>query len=460
VPPVLVADLPAGHGWRQLRVVTVEPLVDVEDIVLLGPHQPGEGLTLHPPLVLRGALRVNLRVEPVRLVAAPVDESIDVDQRRRERRGREPEPDHGGAAGRDHSPVVQARLRTPCGRIDGRLAVHDVTVEGILDILATVVGRGAVQTLEIRLVIGEQRVPVGLAVQPAPANAVLEGQVVEPFRIGIVRHQGHVSVRGSPWLDHRFTAPVLSPRPDVAEPQVRQQVQLRRLGAAIERLDADAQIVGVRLGVFDEHVEVPVLVEDARIEQLELRPLPAAARVLLDQPAVRILGLRVLVQVLHVAVGRRAVDVEVILLQILAVIPLARDQPEWPLLEDRIPAVPQRQREAQHLKTVADSGQPVFAPAIRLAPRHVVREEVPRGAIGAVVLADGAPGSLAEIRSPAMPLPTCSRFGKAVVLFGLGHATSWPARCRRIAVLSRYQDPADPPTGPRKYDSLLQLRAK
>ncbi len=75
VPPVLVADLAARHRWRQPRVVAVEPLVDVEDVVLLGPHQPGEGLTLHPPLVLRGALGVNLRVELVRFVPALADDA-------------------------------------------------------------------------------------------------------------------------------------------------------------------------------------------------------------------------------------------------------------------------------------------------------------------------------------------------------------------------------------------------
>ena len=57
--------------------------------------------------------------------------------------------------------------------------------------------------------------------------------------------------------------------------------------------------------------------------------------------------LRVLVEVLHVRVRRRAVEVEVVLLDVLAVIPLAVGQAEQPLLEDRILPVPQRQGEAQ-----------------------------------------------------------------------------------------------------------------
>jgi hypothetical protein len=42
-----------------------------------------------------------------------------------------------------------------------------------------------------------------------------------------------------------------------------------------------------------------------------------------------------------------AVEIEVVLFDVLAVIPLAVAQPEQPLLEDRIAPVPQRQREAE-----------------------------------------------------------------------------------------------------------------
>jgi hypothetical protein len=60
----------------------------------------------------------------------------------------------------------------------------------------------------------------------------------------------------------------------------------------------------------------------------------------------------------------RAVDVEVVLLDVLSVIALAVRQPEQPLLEDGIPLVPQGQREAETLLVIADASQAVLAPPV------------------------------------------------------------------------------------------------
>jgi hypothetical protein len=46
------------------------------------------------------------------------------------------------------------------------------------------------------------------------------------------------------------------------------------LGPAIVDGDADQDVVRTFLGVLEEHVEVPVVVEDARVEQLVLELLP------------------------------------------------------------------------------------------------------------------------------------------------------------------------------------------
>ena len=97
------------------------------------------------------------------------------------------------------------------------------------------------------------------------------------------------------------------------------------------RLNASMRMHDVfrrRLGVLDDDVEVAVLVEDAGVEQLELGALAAAAAVLLDQPAVGKLRLRVLVEELHVRVRRRVVEVEVVLLDVLAVVALAGVRPK------------------------------------------------------------------------------------------------------------------------------------
>ena len=131
--------------------------------------------------------------------------------------------------------------------------------------------------------------------------------------------------------------------------------------------------------------------------------LPAPAPAGLDQVGVRVGRLRILVEVLHVRVGRRAVEVEVVLLDVLAVIALAVGQAEEALLEDRVLAVPQRQGEAEPLLVVGDAGQAVLAPAIGARARLVVGEVVPGVAAFAVVLADGAPLAFAEVRPPFLP---------------------------------------------------------
>ncbi len=145
------------------------------------------------------------------------------------------------------------------------------------------------------------------------------------------------------------------------------------------------------------------VVEDAGVEQLVLELLAGPPAVGLHQVGVRKGRLRVLVEVLHVRVRRRAVEVEVVLLHVLAVVPLAVGQPEEPLLEDRVLPVPQGQREAEALLVVGDAGQPVLAPAVGARPGLVVREEVPRIAVLAVVLADRAPLPLAQVGAPRLP---------------------------------------------------------
>ena len=75
---------------------------------------------------------------------------------------------------------------------------------------------------------------------------------------------------------------------------------------------------------------------------------------------------------------------------------------EQALLEDRVRAVPQREREAQLLAVVADPREPVLAPAVGARARLVVGEVAPGVAAVAVVLADRAPLALAQVRAPRL----------------------------------------------------------
>ena len=122
-----------------------------------------------------------------------------------------------------------------------------------------------------------------------------------------------------------------------------------------------------------------------------------------DKIAVGIRRLRVLVEIFHVRVRGRAIEVEVVLLHVLAVVALAVGEPEEALLEDRILAVPQREAEAEALLVVGDAGDAVFAPAVGARAGVIVGEEVPGVARLAVVLAHRAPLAFAQVRPPLLP---------------------------------------------------------
>src|SRR5262245_59823901 len=101
--------------------------------------------------------------------------------------------------------------------------------------------------------------------------------------------------------------------------------------------------------------------------------------------------------------GRRAVEIEVVLIDVLAVIPFAVGETEEAVLQDRIAAVPQRDRKAQALLIVGHAGQPVFTPPVGARAGLIVREVRPRIAVVAVVFANSPPLALAEVRSPLPP---------------------------------------------------------
>ena len=174
-------------------------------------------------------------------------------------------------------------------------------------------------------------------------------------------------------------------------------------GAAIGDRDPHVDVVGCRLGVFDVDVGVAIVVEHPGVEQLVLHLQPAALGVGGDEVAVRELPQRVPVTALQVGGGRRGVEEEVVLLDVLAVVALGVGQTEHPLLEDRVDAVPHGERQAEALVIVGDAGDAVLAPLVGARPRLIVAEVAPRVTVGAVVLAHGAPLPLAEVWAPRLP---------------------------------------------------------
>ena len=225
------------------------------------------------------------------------------------------------------------------------LSLDEVRVESILD-----VGRSAgltPETLRIALILGEQQLRASIAVQP----------VLAQFMVGGLNGARCHLAQG--WL-----AIVLTPGPGVPEPERRQQTKPGRFRPAIVHGDPDEHVFRAFLGVFHEHVEIAVVVKHARIEQLVLELLPRPSPVRLDQVAVGKLPLRILVQILHVRVRGRAVEVEVVLLHVLPMVRLAVGEPVQPLLQDGVALVPQRQGEAELLLVIADPPHPVLTPAV------------------------------------------------------------------------------------------------
>ena len=155
-----------------------------------------------------------------------------------------------------------------------------------------------------------------------------------------------------------------APRPGVAEPQGRQYVQRRGVGAAVGAVDDDADVLGARLRVRQLDVEVPVVVEDAGVDEFVLGLVDTAASVLRDEVGVRKGALRVLVEPPHPRVRRGGVERPPVLLDVLAVVALRVREAEQPLFQDRVVAVPQREREAEVQPSVADPAEPVLAPPV------------------------------------------------------------------------------------------------
>ncbi len=146
-----------------------------------------------------------------------------------------------------------------------------------------------------------------------------------------------------------------------------------------------------------------MLIKHPRVEQFVLHLIPPPRMAGLDQICVGVGGLRIFVEILHVRVSRRTVEIKVILLHVLAMITLTVGQAEQALFQNRVFSIPQGHREAQPLLVIGNSGQAVFAPAVRPRPGLVMTEVIPRIAPFAVVLSNRSPLAFAEVRPPLFP---------------------------------------------------------
>ena len=396
VAPVPVAGVSTACGRRGRRGIALEPGLHVVPVELLGPHEPGVPLPQHLRLGRRQVARAP-RVEGVGLGDALLEDLLEARAKQLLRRvhvGDQPQPQRHRLARLHLEFVARRALGARARRVDrALLAVDHQLVKRVLH-----VGRGvgrAVELLRVGLVLGEDQLWLdarsALGGEAEAAQRGVRGLHLAG-RGGRERASGKVALGGA------------APRPGVADPQGRQDLDGRVDRAAVGDGDAHQHVIGAGLGVLGLDVEVAVALEDARVRELELALVAAPAAVLLEELLIRESLLGVLVEPLQVRMRRRRVEVVVALLHVLAVVALGVGQPEQALLEDGVLAIPQGERKAEAALPVGDAEQPVLAPAVDARPRLLVVEVAPAVAARRVVLAHRAPLALGEVRAPALPV--------------------------------------------------------
>src|ERR1700756_2548731 len=167
--------------------------------------------------------------------------------------------------------------------------------------------------------------------------------------------------------------------------------------------DADQQVFRIRLGILYEDVKISVGIKHARVDQFVLKFVSRPAAVFLHKITIGEFLLRILVEVFHVRVRGCAVKIEVVFLDVLAVVAFTIRQTEETLLKDWIPPIPKSDGEAELLLVIGNSSQTIFSPAVSPRTGLVMADVVPRVSVLAVVFPYRAPLSFAEIRPPFFP---------------------------------------------------------
>ena len=415
VLPRGVAAVLALRRRRGRGGIAVEPVAHHVVVELLRPDHARERAALDRRGFFVHRAARERRVELVRFRDAQVEQRVErtIDPAGVRAVG-DAQPHRARRAGLDQPAVVQRRLRARAPGVDpvAVFAAHGA-VDPALDVRRR--RRHAERALEIRFVLREE-VLRRAAVGEDPALA--ERRVLRDERVA--RRIGFAQ---------RRLRRARAPRPLVAKPQLRQQMQRRALAPAVGGGDAHEHVVDVALRVLHHDVEVRVVREDAGVDELVLAPAAPARVVLVAQLPVRKRALRIAVQRFEVRLRRNGVEVPPVLLDVLAVIALRSAQAVEALFDDLVVLVPERGREAQPLVVVADAEDAVLAPAVRAQPRHLERKVVPRAAVGAVVLANGAPLAVAEIRPPAPPMLRARRGSLDPRALGIAvHGSSVAAR--------------------------------
>src|SRR5690606_32940674 len=115
---------------------------------------------------------------------------------------------------------------------------------------------------------------------------------------------------------------------------------------AVYGRDLNANIVGIGLCIFDKKIKIAVFVKNAGVDEFEFIVGFCPACVLFVKQFIGRFGLRVFVEVFHMGMRRRVVQIVIAFLYVFAVIALRPAQAEEAFLEDRIVSVTKRYGKA------------------------------------------------------------------------------------------------------------------
>ena len=258
---------------QRIGVVLVQPVVAVEEEELLAPEHAGQGLAHHVGLVVT---RRGRRDRLVKLIgfAKPISEdfiellSEGFALLTRRILGK-PKANHLGLTSTDIEPEVGCDLGALLLRIHYNLiALHHAVVDAILDVAAVV------------LLPREKAFVVGFILSEEQRHLAFTGKseftehwMCNRDRTRACRRLGlsEVRLRGS---SVRFGNPR---RPIVAEPQRGQKMQIGCVRSPVGRCNPHQNVFRPGFGVLDEDVEVPVLIENAGVEELVLHVVSICA---------------------------------------------------------------------------------------------------------------------------------------------------------------------------------------
>ena len=391
------AVLARGRRCRLGRVA-VQPAGNVVVEQLLAPQHARGRLPQHQRLVRAGAGRGQLGVELIRLGLALGHHLVEVLAERGRRLGRglaRPARQAGAGAG--------ARRSAPAGTVTWYQNAHLVPLPTGLTVAAPWITWSLMPSLgygvsasapysPARFVSFSQNSSCG----PVPSGPGRGEQLQGPKERVV---DGDRPVPGGPQRGPGLIG--VTPGPGVAEPGGGQHMEGFGLGPGVGDLDGHQQVIRAGLGVVHLGDPVPVAVERARVQQLVLRLVAAAAGVDIDQVLIRERALRVVVAPPVPGVAGHRVQVPPVLLDVLAVVALRAGQPERPLLQDRVAA------DYHQMERVATELMRIFAVGLGM-DKHFFDDKVDRHITNFSVLhypdqpKEPLPGQLRAARTPIM----------------------------------------------------------